>query len=304
MPVRKNNKNKRKFARAPASPRENSSEMQAEVFIPSETIGMELQLVSNISMYIHTGNGQHQGAREYQEDSFGYTNITDVKLLTNKGMFAILSDGMGGLENGKVVADYVVRAMIGMFENMDPRREIGDQLLYFAERVNDNICKQFSKNGVSRAGATLVCAYIFKNRIYWITLGDSRLYCLRNGHLLQMNEDHDYKNHLLREYLDGRGATLQQIESDPQKDNLMSFIGKKGFPYVDVSIRGYRIKPGDTFVLCSDGIYNGISEDSMKRILMNNNAQTASDRIVSNVVQSRFPGQDNMTIMVIKCEKQ
>ena len=294
--MQKNSRKRRKLAREPA-------EMSMRSIVPSKTIGMELQLVANVSMFIHTGNGQHQGAREYQEDSFGYTNITDKRLLTNKGMFAILSDGMGGLENGKAVADYTVQAMISLFDNMDPRKEVADQLRLFAQRINDSICKQFNRTGVSKAGATLVCAYIFKNRIYWITMGDSRLYCLRGKHLLQMNEDHDYKNHLLREYLEGKGS-LQEIQLEPQKDNLISFIGRKDISYMDVSVRGYRIKPGDTFVLCSDGIYNGISEASMKEILMNNNAQTASDMIVSSVVQSRFPGQDNMTIMVVKCEKQ
>ena len=148
----------------------------------------------------------------------------------------------------------------------------------------------------------MVFAYIFKNRIYWITVGDSRLYCYRNGHLLQMNEDHDYKNQLYRKYIN-EGGNLQEIEEDGQKDSLVCFIGKKEIPYVDVSLKGYRIKPNDTFVLCSDGIYNGISQDSMKDILSNYDAQTASDKIVSNVLSSRFPGQDNMTVMVIKCEK-
>ncbi|MCH5185440.1 MAG: hypothetical protein J1F64_04865, partial [Oscillospiraceae bacterium] len=62
--------------------------------------------------------------------------------------------------------------------------------------------------------------------------------------------------------------------------------------------------PNDIFILCSDGIYNGISEDAMKDILSNYDAQTASDKIVSTILNSRFPGQDNMTVMVIKCERK
>lgn len=269
---------------------------------PPVKVGVELKLTSGTSMYINTGNSQNQGARPYQEDSFGYSNIIDSNIVTSKGMLAILSDGMGGLANGKSVADYVVQASIAMFDSINPQANISEQLENIVRYINDSVCEQYAADGSSKAGATMVFAYIFKNRIYWITVGDSRLYCYRNGHLLQMNEDHDYKNQLYREYIN-EGGNLQEVEEDGQKDSLVCFIGKKEIPYVDVSLKGYRIKPNDTFVLCSDGIYNGISQDSMKDILSNYDAQTASDKIVSNVLSSRFPGQDNMTVMVIKCEK-
>lgn len=272
-------------------------------YSPRIKSGVELKLTQGASMYINTGNSQNCGARPYQEDSFGYSNITDSAMVTNKGLLAILSDGMGGLENGKNVADYVVQASIAMFDSLNPGLNISAQLKNIARRINDGVCEQYYSDGCSRAGATMVLAYIFKNRIYWITLGDSRLYCCRNGHLFQMNEDHDYKNQLYREYIN-EGGNLSDIEEDEQKDSLVCFIGKKTNPYADVSLRGYRIKPGDAFVLCSDGIYNGISHDTMKDIIMCNDAQTASDKIVSTVLEARFPGQDNMTVMVIKCEKK
>lgn len=264
--------------------------------------GVELKLTAGVSMYINTGNSQNQGARPYQEDSFGYSNIIDSGIVSQKGMLAILSDGMGGLANGKSVADYVVQTSIAMFEALNPRECISDQLENIAYRINDSICEKYAADGSSKAGATMVLAYIFKNRIYWITVGDSRLYCYRNGNLLQMNEDHDYKNQLYREYIN-EGGSIQEIEEEPQKDSLVCFIGKSGLPYTDVSLRGYRIQPNDAFVLCSDGVYNGISQEAMKDILAGYDAQSASDKIVSEVLGARFPGQDNMTVMVIKCEK-
>lgn len=271
--------------------------------IADERVGVELKLTSAISMYVNTGNSQNQGARPYQEDSFGYSNITDSSIVTNKGMLAILSDGMGGLANGKNVADYVVQTSIAMFDSINPQVNISVQLKNIVYHINNSVCEQYAADGSSKAGATMVFAYLFKNRMYWITVGDSRLYCYRNGHLLQMNEDHDYKNQLYREYIN-EGGNLQEVEEDGQKDSLVCFIGKRDLPYVDVSLRGYKIKPDDTFVLCSDGIYNGISQDSMKDILSNHDAQTASDKIVAEVLRSRFPGQDNMTVMVIKCAKK
>lgn len=264
---------------------------------------VELSLAMNASMWLNTGNNQHMGARSYQEDSFGYSNIIDSSIVSDKGMFAVLSDGMGGLSNGKAVSDYVVKSSITMFDTINPRAGISEQLKNLIGYVNKNVCDQYlSEDGMANAGATMVLAYIFKNRIYWATAGDSRLYCLRKGHLMQMNEDHDYKNQLLREYI-RNGGSLERIEAEPQKDSLVSFIGHKDLPYTDVSLKGYKILPGDIFVLCSDGIYNFISRQRLTEILIYNDAQTACDKIVSEIAQACIPGQDNMTIMVIKCEK-
>lgn len=255
-------------------------------------------------MYIDIGNSQNQGARPYQEDSFGYSNITDSEEVSQKGITAILSDGMGGLTNGKNVADFAVQNTIAMHNSINPQGDISRQLRNIVDCINAGICRQYtSEDGSSKAGATMVLAYIFKNRIYWITVGDSRIYCFRNGNLLQMNEDHDYRNKLYREYIE-EGGSLKEAEEDRQKDSLVCFIGKKEIPYVDVSLRGLKIKPNDTFVLCSDGIYNGISAEAMKEILSSCDAQTAGDRIVSAVLEAGFPGQDNMTVMVIKCERK
>ena len=265
--------------------------------------GVELKLIDGVSMYIHTGNCQDQGAREYQEDSFGYSNIVDSGILSSKGMFAVLSDGMGGLSNGRAVADYTVQTANSRFSRLDPKINISRQLKEIVNQINDQVSRQYTDNGTSTAGATMVIAYIFKNRIYWASVGDSRLYCFRNGHLIQMNEDHDYRNQMYREYIDTH-AGLDSIESDPRKDSLVSFIGKQDIQRIDCSVRGCKIKPDDVFVLCSDGIYNGITEDSIKEILAANGAQAASEKIVQNIKNANFPGQDNMTVMVIKCSKQ
>lgn len=265
--------------------------------------GIELRLTDSVAMLINTGNCQDQGERNYQEDSFGYSNIIDSNILSNKGMFAILSDGMGGLSDGKAVADYVVQTSISLFSNINPQMSIKQQLEAIAYRINDQISEQYAENGASTAGATMVLTYIFKDRIYWVAVGDSRLYCFRNGHLFQMNEDHDYKNQLYREYIDGN-MDRNAIETDTQKDSLVSFIGKSNMPCIDTSMTGYMIKPNDIFILCSDGVYNGISEDSLKNILVSCNAQSASEKIVQTVKNAHFPGQDNMTVMVIKCSKK
>lgn len=270
---------------------------------PETSAGVEMVLAPGASIYIKTGNCQNQGARNYQEDSFGYSNIVSSETVSQRGMFAVLADGMGGLANGKQVADYVVQSSIALFESLNPTRKVGEQLERIAHYINDNVCSKFCSGNVSKAGATLVLAFFYKNRVYWVTVGDSRLYLFRNGYLFQMNEDHDYKNKLLRKFMDDEGK-LETAFKDPQKDSLVSFIGKKGLPEIDVSMKGFKILPDDIYILCSDGIYNAINQEQLKSHIVNYDAQIASEMIVSSVLDARLPGQDNMTVMVIKCRRK
>lgn len=263
----------------------------------------ELKLSANASMYISTGLCQNIGQRPYQEDACGFTNVTDSVTVSEKGLFAVLSDGMGGLSNGREVAQYVVDSAVKSFETINPKRSISDQLKAITIYINDGICRQYVSSGQSTAGATMVLVYVFKNRIYWVSCGDSRLYLVRKNGIFQMNEDHDYKNLLYREYL-AVGTNLDEIDSEPQKDSLVSFMGKEHMPYADVSVKGFEIKPGDSFVICSDGVYNAIEEETIKSIVLENDAKSAGSKIVETVCGEGCYGQDNMTVMVIKCERK
>lgn len=264
---------------------------------------VEVSLTQDASISIGIGNCQNQGMRHYQEDSFGYSNLGSSAAVTKRGFLAVLSDGMGGLANGKAAADCAVQTAIGLFDSLNPYLAIRPQLLNITRQINRSVCAKCNATEAGRSGATLVCAYFYKNRIYWSTVGDSRLYCCRNGKILQMNEDHDYKNSLFREYLDGN-LPLSAIESDPQKDSLVEYLGKEELGAIDCSIRGFRILPNDVFVLCSDGIYNGISPQTILSIVTSCDAQTAGEQIVQQVIGARIPSQDNMTVMVIQCEKK
>jgi serine/threonine protein phosphatase PrpC len=96
--------------------------------------------------------------------------------------------------------------------------------------------------------------------------------------------------------------TMQQIRSDKQKDTLASYIGNENLPVIDANKKGFSVCKGDTLILCSDGIYNGISDDEMKNILKHNEPQKASEKIVQAVLNKSIAGQDNLTVMIIKLE--
>ena len=113
-----------------------------------------------------------------------------------------------------------------------------------------------------------------------------------------LNEDHDRQNQLLGEYIDGE-RSLSSVFADKQKDNLASFIGAKTLT-VDVSRAPMPLMAGDGILLCSDGIYNNISECEMLRLTAGCHAQEGCEAIVSTIAAKANPSQDNMTVMLIK----
>jgi protein phosphatase len=138
---------------------------------------------------------------------------------------------------------------------------------------------------------------IYKDKLFWACVGDSRIYLFRNGYLYQLNEDHDYKNKLLKEYIDGFG-TLDAAFSDPQRDSLTSYIGNPDMPFIDTNKLSFSLQKGDKVMLCSDGIYNSVSNfELIKRL--KDDPQLASERIAQDVLDKKISTQDNLTVMII-----
>jgi len=243
------------------------------------------------------GNAQHIGSRKTQEDSFGYSNIISSNEISKKGVLAVLADGMGGLSHGKQISEYAVSAAIRMFESFDYTLQFPQQLENMVMKINNQISENFWANGQSNAGSTLVAAFFYKTKFYWVSVGDSRIYILRNGGLYQVNEDHDYLNELLVKYMNG-DSSLDIAKNHMQKDSLTSYIGNERLPYIDNNKRGLSLQKNDTIILCSDGIYNSISSSEFILQLLND-PQPAVEKIVKSIVKKKIQQQDNLTIMVI-----
>ncbi len=262
---------------------------------------VDLSFDENHAMRIRMGNAQDQGARPYQEDSFGYSNITNSDIVSSRGITAVLSDGMGGLSNGKAVSEYVVSNVISLASELTPSGNMGKQLADIILMINKTISEKYTDGVRSTAGATAVVIHIYKNKISWACVGDSRLYVIRNSGIYQINEDHDYLNTMLRGVIDDEN-TIEDARTDPQKASLTSFVGKGELSLVDYSKHEFDIIPGDTFMLCSDGVYNAVSSEHLRDIILSAPPQKAGEMIVDAVLKASIPGQDNLTAMLIHCE--
>ena len=143
----------------------------------------------------------------------------------------------------------------------------------------------------------MAVVFIYKTKLFWACVGDSRIYIFRDELLHQINEDHDYFNKMLVDFMYGNIA-LEDAKAHSEKDALTSYIGNENLPYIDYNSRGFALHKNDTIVLCSDGVYNSIGNLELS-IHLQEDPQPAAEKIVKSIVRKKIPHQDNITILAI-----
>ena len=234
------------------------------------------------------------GARESQQDSFA---ISPVELLSTQGVLAVVADGMGGLADGDKVSQSAVATMMdGFFTASGTPGEI---LLSLTERANRRINQLLGPEGIGRSGSTLVAGLIREGRFHYVSIGDSRICLYRDGQLIQLNREHIYRNELSVQALSGVG-TLQDAARHPKAAGLTSYLGMGHLRYVDIPASGITVRSGDKFVLMSDGVYNALSEEELRRAL-NESAAQAAEMIKTMIAKKAYRHQDNYTAVILSC---
>lgn len=239
---------------------------------------------------IAVGGIQHRGAREYQEDSYGFSEVTAGKPLQR--FTAVVADGMSGLSAGAFVSDYCVKKLLEADIGTE-NTPIHEQLTNAVRRISGEIAA-----GGSRGGSTLAAVVCVPQGVYFCSVGDSRIYLLRGGVLTQITEDGDYFSVLLERVISG-GITFAQAYSDPDKDSLSQYMGSGAFLTPDRNIIPFAPRAGDRILICSDGVYNSMSGEEILQSLTLS-AGAAVEDITGRILAKGYTNQDNFTAVVLE----
>lgn len=248
------------------------------------------------------GNAQNIGRREDQQDSFGISDCSDEKLVKEKGVFAIVADGMGGLDNGKESSSLVVDSMMKYFTEKPFISAVPIELRNMLVSANSQLLQHLAQKGSVRSGSTAVSVIIKDNELYWISIGDSRIYLFRNKKIYTLNRDHVYGAELLQKAIDGE-ISFDEVLTHPDRKALTSYMGISEITEIDQNIKPFRLLPGDKIVLCSDGVYGSLEENELIEALKSD-AQNAAFELEQKVLAKNIRGQDNMTAVIIGYKKE
>ncbi|MCH1625995.1 PP2C family protein-serine/threonine phosphatase [Ferdinandcohnia quinoae] len=235
------------------------------------------------------GNGQTIGKREEQDDYFS-TVISEGHTL------AVVADGISGLANGRMASTLAVTTFVREFMKLDRFIKLHDFFSRAAHQSNQEILKSLS--GAS-GGTTLACAAISHNYLHWGAVGDSIIALYRNGHLVNVNEKHTLGSLLEEQYLSGQ-ITKQQAMENPQRKRLINYLGFEGFKSMEIG-EPLSLKKGDKIVLCTDGVYNSLTELELCEILEKPMLPIeAAEEIINRIDGKGLKHQDNATIIILE----
>lgn len=237
------------------------------------------------------GSISNRGARNYQEDNFGFSSFEkeDVK---NYGFSAVVADGMGGLSGGDRISAYVVSAMLEMQKSRNAAAPVHVYLAQALRMINDSVLA----SGI-RGGSTAVAVTCLPGGVYWCTVGDSRVYLFRGGRLIALNEDSDHMNDLIERVIAG-DMTFEEAYGDSKKDALARYIGYKGGVSPDGNSKPFVPQKNDKLLLCSDGVYNALTAEELMESLRLEPSAAAQD-IENRVLAKHYSNQDNFTAVVL-----
>ncbi len=235
-----------------------------------------------------------QGKRKKQEDTIYYQSKKNI------GM-AVVCDGMGGLEEGDWASYIAVRLMKKHFNNT----ELNDIPTFFYEELQhlDNvICKLEDDNNKQLiAGTTYSSAIVKDNKLYWASVGDSKVYIYSQGKLKCLTRTHNYKLQL--EYELEKGMISQTVYEEELKKGacLISYLGVGNMEYYDISYEPLELISGDVVLVCSDGVFSSVDDlEIINNINCSNNAEDIVIRIMNQIEKKNKKGQDNASLVVLK----
>ena len=239
---------------------------------------------------------QHIGARGNQEDTLAVTDFNNSMFVETHGLMALVADGMGGLDYGEEASKAAAAVFLRVFEERDYCESVA-QTLKRALLVANAAVFDLAYDGRRELdlGTTLVAAAIYQDQLHWISVGDSRLYLCRQGHLKQLTEDHIYANYLEKDVLSGK-ITPEEAYGHPERDYLTSYLGLADLTEICQSEEPLKLNPQDKILLCSDGLTNTLSEDEIVQVLKNAQEGVAED-LVKEVLVTNKPHQDNVTVI-------
>ncbi len=214
---------------------------------------------------------------------------------------AILADGMGGYNGGEVASGMTIALLQASFgrwlAHAGPgahSRAIRRALQAGVDEANDAILEAGAANmQLNGMGTTLVMAAFGAQRVVVGHIGDSRCYRLRDGALELLTRDHS----LLQEQLDAGYITPEQAALSPHRNLVTRALGIER--NVDVEINDHAAKPGDLYMLCSDGLTEMVSDAQLLTLLLQDTGLSEKATLLVAVANDNG-GKDNISIVLAK----
>lgn len=232
--------------------------------------------------------------RSRNEDSFW---IPENHSDSDRAMLLVLADGMGGAPAGDVASRLAVDSVASAFASSESTAEILECLRRALEGANRAVYAA-SRSRADWLGMGTTCtAMAVRGSEAWIAhVGDSRAYRVRGGWALQLTEDHSLVGGRVR----AREITAEQARTDSLRHLVTRCVGTAETVLVDAFRLDLGVEPGDTLILCSDGLHDTMSDRELGVLASNSSLEKACRDLID--LANRRGGPDNITVIAARIE--
>lgn len=239
-----------------------------------------------------------------KEISIGYEEIQEdygEVLTLHDGTLAVLADGIGKNEAGRISSITSVKTIIKMFKEEGSK----DRFTYFIKKAfnkaNREIIKRVEKD---KGGASVLSVIVTNNLLNYALVGDVMLAVFRNKELVKLSEGHSISEVAKREYYNGKLEKAKALYAIKEK-KLLYYIGQESFRDLEISEVPVELYKGDIVVLMTKGIYEGLKWVEFEEILGNKKAHVneMSEEIMIRIADNKKNNCNGSIILMKYCGK-
>jgi len=209
------------------------------------------------------------------------------------GLFAV-ADGMGGHQAGEVASRLALSVLNQEFQRLvDEGGEAGQALLQAAKQANHEVFEESRRNDMYKGmGTTLSACAVRDQNLFLVHVGDSRVYLVRSGEMLQLTEDHSMVQELLNE---GR-IRAEDVPVHPYRNVLSRALGTE--PELQLDFRQVPAQAGDRLLLCTDGLTTQVSDEEIRVLIAGAVDPEKGARELLQLALDQG-GTDNITLILV-----
>ena len=259
--------------------------------------------------HLYVAAHSHPGSRRREnEDRYGVSAYVLEDASHTPVLLAVLADGIGGHRAGEVAAEMAVETISRMVAESDgsqPVPTLQQAIISASQLVH---VRAEADPDLTGMGSTVACAWVIGMHLFTASVGDSRIYLVRNGTIHQVTTDHTW----VQEAIEQGSLTPEQARAHPNAHVIRRYLGSGQEVVPDTRLRlytdesdtharsnqGVTLQPGDLLLLCSDGLTDLVSDSEILASLMTRNLKDALDELV--LLANRRGGHDNITIVSLR----
>jgi protein phosphatase len=243
------------------------------------------------------------------EDSYQITSFTIGDNDDTPVLLTVVADGIGGHKAGEVASRITVETIIRAVAESDvsdPQWVLKSALLEANHSITSEAAEDDEKKGM---GSTVACALIIDAALYIATLGDSRIYLIRDNIIRQLNIDHTW----VQEALDVGVINSEEARSHPRRHLIRSYLGSSDPIKPDLRLylsdnenleqakanQGLPLLPMDQILLCSDGLSDLVADEEIIDILQGGGTHDEQLQKLVDLANLRG-GHDNITVVLLQ----